>query len=74
VGLNSKIIMSKFHEIISKYIEDVVIDGNDILIEGKKVLGSMERRIGRVYVWAAQISFEDHSEIIKKICNKQSIK
>ena len=74
VGLNSKIIMAKFYEIISKYVEDVAIDGNDILIEGKKVLGSMERRLGRVYVWAAQISFEDHSEIIKKICNKHSIK
>lgn len=74
LGLDNNYILSKFYEIISKYVDNVVIDGNDILVDGKKVLGSMRRNIGKVFVWAAQVSFRDYSDIIAQICNKQSTK
>lgn len=74
IGVDFNCIINKFYEIISKYEENVAIDGNDILINGNKVLGSMTRRIGNIFVWAAQTSFSDHIEIINKICKKKSHK
>ena len=74
VGLNTNLILNKFHEIISRYIDNVSIDGNDILINGNKVMGSMQRLIGDTFVWAAQISFADYSDIISQVCNKKSAK
>lgn len=74
LGLNHKHIINKFYEIISHYEDDVVIVGNDILVNGEKVLGSMIRHVGGAFVWAAQISFGDHSEVIQRVCKKQSKK
>ena len=73
-GLNHELIINKYCEIISKYIPNVTIDRNDILVDGNKVCGSMERTIGIVYEWAAQVSFADYSEYISQICNKPPIK
>ena len=74
IDLNSNYIMENIHRIISKYIEGAIIDGNDILVDGEKVMGSMQRKVDGVFVWAAQFSFEDHSDIISQICKKQSTK
>lgn len=74
MGLDSGFILNKFYEIISKYIDNVTIDGNDILVDGNKVMGSMRRNVGNVFVWAAQVSFKDYSDIIAQVCNKKSIK
>lgn len=74
IGLDSNYILNKFYEIISKYVENAAIDENDILVDGKKVMGSMNRHVGKAFVWAAQISFADYEEIITQVCNKQSTK
>lgn len=74
LGLNTYQILSKFHSIISKYEANTEIVGNDILVNGEKVLGSMYRIVGNVFVWAAQVSFSNHDEIIEKVCNKKSSK
>jgi hypothetical protein len=74
LGLEHSYIINKFYEIICQYENDVVIDGNDILVNGEKVLGSMIRRVDNTFVWAAQISFGDHSKEIQKICRKESKK
>ena len=74
IGLDSNYILSKLYEIISNYVDDVIMSGNDILVGGKKVLGSMRRTVGDVFVWAAQVSFKDYSEIISQVCNKKSTK
>lgn len=75
IGLDDTFILNKFYEIIDKYVADeVTISGNDILIDGKKVMGSMRRNVGKSFVWAAQVSFADYTDIISKICNKKSNK
>lgn len=74
IGLESHQILNKFYELISRYEDNVIIDGNDILVNGEKVLGSMVRNVGNVFVWAAQISFGEHNELIEKICRKKSKK
>lgn len=74
LGLEHNHIINKFYEIISRYEDNVEINGNDILVNGEKVLGSMVRHVGNAFVWAAQISFCDHSDVIQKVCKKQSKK
>lgn len=74
IGIDGHDIISKFAEIISTKIEGVTIDGNDILVDGAKVMGSMERHFGHVYVWAAQVSFADYTDYITKLCKKSSVK
>lgn len=74
IGLDNNYILNKFYEIISKYVDNVTIDGNDLLVNDKKVMGSMRRNVGDVFVWAAQVSFADYSDIITQICSKKSVK
>ena len=74
IGLDNNYILNKFYEIISKYVDNVTIDGNDLLINGEKVMGSMRRNVGDVFVWAAQVSFDNYSDIIEQICSKKSAK
>lgn len=74
VGIDGHDIINKIAEIVSKYVDGVTISGNDLLVNGEKVMGSMERRVGNCCVWAAQISFGEYNEAIEKICNKKSAK
>lgn len=74
IGLDSRFMLNKIHDIIKRYEENAVISGNDILVNGDKVLGSMSRNVGNTFVWAAQISFSKHDDVIEKICSKRSIK
>jgi lipoate-protein ligase A len=59
---------------MSKYISNVSVDRNDILVNGEKVSGSMMREVLKSSIWAAQITFGDYSEYIEKICQKPAIK
>ncbi len=75
IGLDAGFIMNKFYEIIGKYVSgEITINENDILVNGKKVMGSMRRSVGNVFVWAAQVSFGDYRDIISQICTKKSVK
>ena len=74
VGISGRDIINKIAEIIGEHVNGVSIAGNDILVNGEKVMGSMERMVGNCHVWAAQISFGEYDEVIEKICNKKSAK
>lgn len=74
IGMNHPTVINKFCETISKYVPGVSRHGNDILVDGQKVSGSMTRYVGDSFVWAAQVSFADYSDIIAKVCNKKQIK
>ena len=72
--LNDEVLINKFVEIISKYINNVTIDGNDILVNGEKVCGTSFTTILNVCAWTASVSFDDYSDYIAKICNKPAKK
>ena len=74
IHLESQFIIDKFKEIISKHVPETTVNGNDILVNGNKVAGSMSRDVGNTFVWATQVTFDDYSEYIEKICNKKSNK
>jgi hypothetical protein len=74
ISMNHPTVINKFCDTISKYVSNVSRHGNDILVNGEKVSGSMTRNVGDSFVWAAQVSFADYTEYIQKICNKKQIK
>ena len=74
IGMNHPTIINKYCEIIGKYVPNVSRNGNDILVNGDKVCGSMTREVGNTFVWAAQVTFDDYSDIISKVCNKPQYK
>lgn len=74
IDVGTSYVLEKIKMAMSKYLDDVVIDGNDILVDSMKVLGSMNRRVNGIYVFACQISYADRTEYIKKLCSKQSVK
>ena len=74
IDIGTSYVLERLREAMSKYLDDVVVEGNDILVGGVKVLGSMNRRVNGVYVFACQISYADRTELIDKLCSKQSDK
>lgn len=74
IGLDLQYILNNIYKILNKYIDNISIVGNDFIVDGEKIMGSMERSLGDTYVWAAQFSFGNHDDIIKKICKKKMIK
>jgi lipoate-protein ligase A len=74
IGMTPEIVINKIVEIISNYVPNTTVDGNDILVDGNKVSGSMSRTLCGSFEWAAQISFRDYSDYIAKICNKPPVK
>lgn len=59
-----------FRDFLSDYFENVVVDNNDVLVNGKKVLGSVLMPFNKMGVFVSQISFSDKSDLIKKVCGE----
>lgn len=69
-GLTSNYILQKIKNILDEYYDEgeVVVDNNDILINGKKVCGATVYPTSEIFGFTAQFSFDDKSELISKIC------
>lgn len=61
-------ILDNFRNILSNHFTDVTIDGNDILIDGKKVVGSGSFSEGNSFILLAYFSMSDKGELISTIC------
>lgn len=74
-GLNARYILNGFTKIFKKYTnEEVKIDGNDILIGGRKVLGSSVYKKNGMFVFITPVSLSEKEELIGEICLKHSTK
>ena len=62
--------LSFFKDYLSEHFDNVTVDKNDVLIDGKKVLGSVLMPFNKMGVFVSQISFSDKSELIKKVCGE----
>lgn len=54
--------------ILRKYMGNVVVDNNDILVDGKKVCGAAAYKSNVAYCAVAQFSFDDKTALIQNIC------
>lgn len=74
-GLNKEIVLNKFVEIFKKYTDKTVsVDGNDILIDGYKVLGASTYNFGGMFMFITPVSMSDKNTLIDAICIKKSTK
>lgn len=68
-GVDVYFILSKLKEIFSEYMENVEVSGNDILLNGSKICGSIMYHKNGMKCFACHFSFNDNSELIGKICS-----
>ena len=61
-------ILGKLKEIFDTTMSNVTISGNDILLNGMKICGSVMYRQNGMMCFAAHFSFKDNSELIEQIC------
>lgn len=66
-------ILKNIASIIDRGSGIAIVDGNDILIDGKKVLGSASYHINDMFAVVAHVSFKDNSELASKICTSAKI-
>lgn len=67
-GVGVQFILSKLRGIFSKHMAKVTVVGNDILVDGMKICGSVMYRQNGMKCFAAHFSFNDNSELIENIC------
>lgn len=70
IGIDLNYVLKNYKQIFLKYFDDVIIDNNDILINGKKVMASYEQLVKNIHLCGVVISFKDFTDIIKQACHK----
>ena len=74
-GIDHLYILNGLANIFRKYTDkEIVIDGNDILVDGYKVLGSSTYSISGMFVFITPVSLTEKTELIQNICQKMSTK
>ena len=69
VGVDVFFILSKLKSIFGKYMDGVTVNGNDLLVNGDKICGSIMYHQNGMKCFACHFSFKDNSELIEQICN-----
>ena len=73
--LREPFVLSKFADIFRKYTDKLVkIYGNDILIDGLKVLGCTSYNRNGMFVFITSVSLSEKESLISEICLKHSTK
>lgn len=68
INVDTNFILENIAKILRKDSNVVKVDGNDILIDDKKVFGSATYRTNGMFALVAHVSFNDDSELISNIC------
>lgn len=75
LGMNAHFFLALLKDILQKHTaKEVVVDGNDILVDGEKVCGSTVYNKNGIFLFISYFSFNDKSKLIDEICNKKSKK
>ena len=69
VGVDVQFILTKLKDIFSKYMGKVTVNGNDLLLNGDKICGSIMYHQNGMKCFACHFSFMDNAELIEEICN-----
>ena len=62
------IFMKFLKDVLDEYYDNVVVDNNDILINNKKVIGSVAFQYAGMNTIVFQCTFNDRVELIREIC------
>lgn len=69
VGVDVLFILTKLKGIFGKYMDGVTVNGNDLLVNGNKICGSIMYHKNGMKCFACHFSFKDNTELIEQICN-----
>lgn len=74
--IKSDYLLEALAQMVKKYLPNytIEIDNNDILCDGKKIIGATTGEVGSKLLYMAHISFYDFSALTKILCNKDSNK
>lgn len=67
IDMSGNYFLKRFYKFIAVQNPSAVLDNNDILIDGKKIAGSMTREENGVHLFSIQISLVDHSQIVAEL-------
>ena len=65
VGADVDYMLSKLKSIFGKYVQGVTVKGNDLLLNGNKICGSIMYHQNGMKCFAGHFSFKDNSELIE---------
>lgn len=69
VGVDVQFILTKLKGIFGKYMDGITVNGNDLLVNGDKICGSIMYHQNGMKCFACHFSFKDNTELIEQICN-----
>lgn len=74
IDVTPRYFLNRLARFCKKYYENVVVDNNDILIDGKKVVPSSTAIQDGMMMFIFQMSFTDSSDLVARICTKNGPK
>jgi len=74
IDVSFEYVLNRFANFYKKYFKDVIVDNNDIIINGNKIQGSICFEGNGMFFFGTAISFTDRTDLIKQICKKKSTK
>ena len=74
--IKSNYFLEALAQMVKKYLPNhtIEIDNNDILCDGKKIIGATTGEVGSKLLYMAHISFYDFSALAEILCDKDSSK
>lgn len=74
-NVNAEYILDGFAKIFKKYTSNFVeVSGNDVLVDGAKVLGGAVYQENGMFVFVTPVSMSDKTQLVGEICLKHSTK
>lgn len=75
ICVDAVFILNRLADIFRKYTDKTVeVNGNDVLVDGYKVLGASTYDSNGMFMFITPVSFSEKSELIASICQKHSTK
>lgn len=74
IDTTNKLFLKRTCDFIGLTNPTAILDSNDILIDGKKVVGAMFKNTNHMKVFAMSVSLSDHSKEIAQICKPNPVK
>lgn len=68
IDIDTSVILKQIQRILSKYFDDVIVDSNDILIDGKKVMGATYAHANNMVFLGVAFAFVCQPDIVTAIC------
>lgn len=68
IELDVNYFLNKFKDYLLNYYDNVVVDNNDIMINNKKVCGSVMLNLNQMNILLMQVNFTDKTKIVEEIC------